>query len=77
MRQFYLIWAIPQMLSAESLKQLTTTVANKSKTAFVPLGWSELAHAFSLLESHGVTRKKEIFGNGYPTKNEKEFSRQL
>ncbi|OGB29614.1 MAG: hypothetical protein A3F78_00375 [Burkholderiales bacterium RIFCSPLOWO2_12_FULL_61_40] len=48
MRQFYLTWAIPQTVSAESPKQLTTAVAKKSQTASAPLGLSELANAFSL-----------------------------
>jgi predicted nuclease of restriction endonuclease-like (RecB) superfamily len=48
LRQFYLIWAIPQTVSAESPEQLTATVARKKQTASAPLGWSELSNAFSL-----------------------------
>ena len=48
MRQFYLTWAIPQTLSAESSKQLTTAVSKKSQTLSAPLNWSELANAFAL-----------------------------
>lgn len=48
MRQFYLTWVIPQTVSAESRKRVATTVAKKSQTVSAPLGWSELADAFSL-----------------------------
>jgi predicted nuclease of restriction endonuclease-like (RecB) superfamily len=48
MRQFYLIWLIPQTVSAELPKQLTATVKKKSQTVSAPLGWSELAQAFTL-----------------------------
>ena len=48
MRQFYLTWAIPQTVSVESPKQLTTTVTKKSQTASASLGWSEMANAFAL-----------------------------
>ena len=48
MRLFYLTWAIPQSVSAQSQKQLTTSASKKSQTASAPLGWSELAQAFPL-----------------------------
>lgn len=48
MRQFYLTWAIPQTVSAELPKQLTTAVVIKKQTASAPVAWSELANAFSL-----------------------------
>ena len=49
MRQFYLIWAIPQTPSAESPKRLTTTVAKKSQTVSAELmSWPDLAEAFPL-----------------------------
>ena len=49
MRQFYLIWAIPQTVSAESSKRLTTTVTKKSQTVSAELfSWPDLAKAFSL-----------------------------
>jgi predicted nuclease of restriction endonuclease-like (RecB) superfamily len=48
MRQFYLTWAIPQTVSAELPKQLTTGLAKKSQTASAQLSWSELANAFPL-----------------------------
>jgi predicted nuclease of restriction endonuclease-like (RecB) superfamily len=48
LRQLYLIWAIPQTVSAESLEKLTTTVARIKQTASAPLGWPELSNAFSL-----------------------------
>ena len=48
MRQFYLTWAIPQTVSAESSNQLMTTMARKKQTASAVLGWTELAKAFSL-----------------------------
>ncbi len=48
MRQFYLTWSIPQTVSAESPKQVTTTAVRKSQTASAQLGWYELANAFTL-----------------------------
>lgn len=48
MRQFYLMWAIPQTVSAESSEQLTSTASKKSQTASAQLNWSKLTSAFSL-----------------------------
>jgi predicted nuclease of restriction endonuclease-like (RecB) superfamily len=48
MSLFYLTWAIPQTVSAQSQKQLTTSASKKSQTASAPLSWSELAQAFPL-----------------------------
>ena len=49
MRQFYLIWAIPQTPSAESSKRLTATVTKKSQTVSAELmSWPDLAKAFPL-----------------------------
>ena len=49
MRQFYLIWTIPQTPSAESSKRLTATVAKKSQTVSAELvSWPDLAEAFPL-----------------------------
>jgi predicted nuclease of restriction endonuclease-like (RecB) superfamily len=48
MRQFYLTWAIPQTLSAESAKQQPAIPTKKSQTASASLSWSELANAFTL-----------------------------
>lgn len=48
MRQFYLTWAIPQTVSAESAKQLPAIPTKKSQTASATLSWSELVNAFTL-----------------------------
>lgn len=48
MRQFYLTWRIPQTVSAEFSKQLTTTVPKKSQAVSAILGWTELVNAFTL-----------------------------
>lgn len=48
MRLFYLTWVIPQTVSAQSQKQLTTTAAKKSQTVSAQIGWTELAQAFPL-----------------------------
>lgn len=48
MRLFYLTWAIPLTVSAQSQKQLTTAASKKSQTVSAPLGWIELAQAFPL-----------------------------
>jgi predicted nuclease of restriction endonuclease-like (RecB) superfamily len=48
MRQFYLTWAIPQTVSAELPKRLTTNPSKKSQTVSAQLSLPELANAFPL-----------------------------
>ena len=48
MRQFYLIWPIPQTVSAESQKRELTNGGRNPQTASAQWGWAELATAFPL-----------------------------
>lgn len=48
MRQFYLMWSIPQTVSAESQRIAVASISNKSQTASAQLTLSELANAFPL-----------------------------
>lgn len=48
MRQFYLIWPIPQTVSAESQKLELANGGGNPQTASAQWGWAELANAFPL-----------------------------
>lgn len=52
MRQFYLTWAIPQTVSAESAKQQPAIPTKKSQTASATLSWSAYVRLSSVKDDH-------------------------